>query len=442
MARASTAVIRDRQRRRRRLMQMMGKGSIAILPAAPVTIRNRDVEHPYRPDSDFWYLTGFEEPEAVMVLVPGRAEGEFILFCRDRDPKMELWNGPRAGLEGAVEDYQADIAWPIDRIDDILPGLLENRDKVCYTMGCHPEFDQRITEWLKDIRRKSRTGVHPPDEIVSLEHLVHEMRLFKDRGEVALMRRAAAISADAHCRAMTRCRPGLKEYQLEAELVHEFMRQGARSPAYPSIVGGGANACVLHYTANEASLRDGDLVLIDAGAEYQGYAADITRTFPVNGRFSDAQREVYEVVLEAQLAAIAKVHPGNHWNDPHDAAVRSLTRGLVSLGLLKGDVRQLIRKGSYRKYFMHRTGHWLGMDVHDVGDYKIGDTWRLLEPGMVMTIEPGVYVPPGSRVAKRWQGIGIRIEDDVLVTRDGHEVLTAGVPKTVAEIEELMAGAA
>ncbi len=442
MARVSTTVTRDRQRRRRRLMQMMGKGSIAILPAAPVTVRNRDVEHPYRPDSDFWYLTGFEEPEALMVLVPGRAEGEFILFCRDRDPKMELWNGPRAGLEGALGDYQADAAWPIDKVDDLLPGLLENRDKVYYTMGCHPEFDQRITEWLKDIRRKSRTGVHPPDEIVSLEHLVHEMRLFKDRGEAALMRRAAEISAAAHCRAMTRCRPGLKEYQLEAELMHEFLRQGARSPAYPSIVGGGANACILHYTANDAPLRDGDLVLIDAGAEYRGYAADITRTFPVNGRFSDAQREVYEVVLEAQLAAIAKVRPGNHWNDPHDAAVRSLTKGLVTLGLLKGDVRQLIKKGAYRKYFMHRTGHWLGMDVHDVGDYKIGETWRLLEPGMVMTIEPGLYIPPGSRVAKRWQGIGIRIEDDVMVTRGGHEVLTAGVPKAVADIEALMAAAA
>jgi Xaa-Pro aminopeptidase len=309
-------------------------------------------------------------------------------------------------------------------------------------MGCRPDFDQRITEWLKDIRRKSRAGIHPPDEIVSLEHLVHEMRLFKDRGEAALMRRAAEISAAAHRRAMARCRPGLREYHLEAELVHEFMRQGARSPAYPSIVGGGNNACILHYTANDAILRDGDLVLIDAGAEYGGYASDITRTFPVNGRFSDAQREVYEVVLEAQLAAIAKVRPGNHWNDPHDAAVRSLTRGLVALGLLKGEIRQLVKKGAYRKYFMHRTGHWLGMDVHDVGDYKIGDTWRLLEPGMAMTVEPGLYIPAGARVAKRWRGIGIRIEDDVMVTRNGHEVLTASAPKAVAEIEALMAAAA
>ncbi len=434
--------MKDRQRRRRRLMQMMGKGSIAILPSAPVTVRNRDVEHPYRPESDFYYLTGFEEPEAVMVLVPGRPEGEFILFCRDRDPKLELWNGPRAGLEGARDDFRADTAWPVGKVEDILPGLLENRDKVYYTMGSHPDFDQRITEWLKQIRGRSRTGVHPPDEIVSLEHLVHEMRLFKDRGEVALMRRAAEISAGAHRRAMACCRPGMKEYQLEAELVHEFMSQGARSPAYPSIVGGGGNACILHYRENDRALRDGDLVLIDAGAEYRGYASDITRTFPVNGRFSSAQREVYEVVLEAQLAAIAKVRPGNHWNDPHDAAVRSLTRGLVDLGLLKGDVRMLIKKGAYQKFFMHRTGHWLGMDVHDVGDYKIEGDWRLLEPGMVMTVEPGLYIRAGSRgVARKWWDIGVRIEDDVLVTRDGHEVLSENAPKSVAGIEAQMAAA-
>lgn len=434
--------MKDRLRRRRRLMQMMGKGGIAILPSAPVTVRNRDVEHPYRPDSDFYYLTAFEEPEAVMVLVPGRPEGEFIMFCRDRDPKLELWNGPRAGLEGVRDDYQADTAWPIDKVDDILPGLLENRYKVYYTMGSHPDFDQRITEWLKLIRGKSRTGIHPPDEIVSLEHLVHEMRLFKDRGEVALMRRAAEISAGAHRRVMARCRPGMKEYQLEAELVHEFMSQGAHSPAYPSIVGGGGNACVLHYRANDKVLRDGDLVLIDAGAEYRGYASDITRTFPVNGCFSSAQREVYEVVLEAQLAAIAKVRPGNHWNDPHDAAVRSLTRGLVNLGLLKGDVRTLIKKGAHQKFFMHRTGHWLGMDVHDVGDYKIEGDWRLLEPGMVMTVEPGLYIRAGSRgVARKWWDIGVRIEDDVLVTRDGHDVLSGNAPKSVAEIEAQMAAA-
>jgi Xaa-Pro aminopeptidase len=405
-----------------------------------VVLRNRDVEFPYRPESDFYYLTGFEEPAAVAVLVPGRAEGEFILFCRERDPKMELWTGTRHGPRGARAHFGAAEAHPIGAIDDILPGLLENRAKVYYTMGSNPDFDQRITEWLKGIRRKSRAGVHPPDEIVSLEHLLHEMRLFKSRSELVTMRRAAEISVAAHRRAMQACRPGMPEYQLEAELSHEFISRGARSHAYPPIIGGGGNACILHYTENDAMLADGDLVLIDAGAEYRGYAADITRTFPVNGRFSPAQRAVYELVLAAQHAAIAKVQPGNHWNDPHDAAVRVLTQGLVRLGLLKGAVRTLIRNRAYQRFFMHRTGHWLGMDVHDVGDYKIGDSWRLLEPGMVLTVEPGLYIPAGSRgVAKKWWNIGVRIEDDVLVTRGGNEVLTHGAPKTVAEIEALMA---
>ncbi|MBK9131837.1 MAG: Xaa-Pro aminopeptidase [Gammaproteobacteria bacterium] len=432
--------MKEYSRRRRRLMQMMGRDSIAILPTASVAMRNRDVEYPFRPESDFYYLTGFVEPVSVAVLVPGRSGGEFILFCRERDPKTELWTGPRQGPQGARAHFGADEAHPIDAIDDVLPDLLENRAKVYYTMGSSQDFDQRITDWLKTIRRKSRAGVHPPDEIVSLEHLLHEMRLFKSRSEVAAMRRAAEISAAAHCRAMRTCRPGLLEYQLEAELSHEFIHRGARSHAYPPIIGGGGNACILHYIDNDAVLADGDLVLIDAGAEYQGYAADITRTFPVNGRFSPAQRAVYEVVLAAQYAAIAKVRPGNHWNDPHDAAVRVLTQGLVRLGLLKGDVRTLIRTRAYQRFFMHRTGHWLGMDVHDVGDYKIGDSWRLLEPGMVLTVEPGLYIPAGSKgVAKKWWDIGVRIEDDVLVTRTGNEVLTHGVPKTVDAIEALMA---
>jgi Xaa-Pro aminopeptidase len=440
MTRPKTTDLKELERRRRRLMQMMGRDSIAILPTAPVVLRNRDVEYPYRPESDFFYLTGFEEPAAVAVLVPGRAKGDFILFCRERDPKMELWTGSRHGPQGVRAHFGAAEAHVVGAIDDILPGLLENRAKVYYTMGSNPDFDQRITEWLKGIRRKSRAGVHPPDEIVSLEHLLHEMRLFKSRSEIGTMRRAAEISAAAHCRVMRACRPGLLEYQLEAELSHEFISHGARSHAYPPIIGGGGNACILHYIENDAVLADGDLVLIDAGAEYRGYAADITRTFPVNGRFSPAQRAVYELVLAAQHAAIAKVRPGNHWNDPHDAAVRVLTQGMVRLGLLKGDVRTLIRNRAYQRFFMHRTGHWLGMDVHDVGDYKIGDSWRLLEPGMVLTVEPGLYIPAGSKgVAKKWWNIGVRIEDDVLVTRGGNEVLTHGVPKTVAEIEALMA---
>jgi len=427
-------------RRRKRLMQAMGHDSIAILPAAPVKLRNRDVEYPYRPDSDFYYLTGFPEADAVMVLLPGRRSAEYLLFCRSHDPNTALWNGPMAGLEGACKLYGADDAFPIDDIDDILPSLLEDRKKIFYTMGGHPEFDAHLMEWLNQVRGKSRSGITPPEEIVVLEHLIHEMRLFKDKGEISAMRQAARISAQAHCRAMQACRSGMMEYQLEAELLHDFITHGCREPAYPSIVGGGNNGCVLHYTANNDELRDGDLVLIDAGAEYQGYAGDVTRTFPVNGRFTPQQKALYELVLKAQLAAIEKVKPGNHWNDPHQAAVRVLTRGLIKLGLLKGEYRDLIKDEAYRRFYMHRTGHWLGMDVHDVGDYKIDGVWRLLEPGMVLTVEPGLYIPAGSRgVAKKWWGTGIRIEDDVLVTRDGCEVLSRAAPKSVADIEALMA---
>lgn len=429
-------------RRRKRLMDMMNEGAIAILPTAPARLRNRDVEYPFRPDSDFYYLTGFPEPEAVAVLIPDRPQGEFILFCRERDPKMEQWNGWRAGLEGACERYGADDAFPVEDLDDILPGLLENRERVFYTMGADPAFDQRVVKWLNRVRERVRAGVTAPAEFVSLQHLLHEMRLYKSPAEVRTMRKAARISAAAHQRAMRACRPGMTEYQLEAELLYEFMQLGARSPAYPSIVGGGANGCILHYTENNAELQDGDLVLIDAGAEVDCYASDITRTFPVNGTYSKVQRAVYEVVLAAQEAAIGQVKPGNHWNDPHEAAVRALTAGLVELGILKGRVSDLVRKEAYRDYYMHRTGHWLGMDVHDVGDYKVESEWRLLEPGMVMTIEPGLYLSAGIKgLAKRWWNIGIRIEDDVLVTGKGHEVLTAAAPKSIAAIESLMADA-
>jgi Xaa-Pro aminopeptidase len=428
-------------KRRKRLMQMMGKDSIAILPAAPTLIRNRDVEYRYRPDSDFYYLTGFAEPDAVAVITPKRKHGEYILFCRERDPLMETWVGPRAGLEGARETYGADDAFPIGDIDDILPGLLENRDRVFYTMGCNGNFDQHVIGWVNQIREKSRTGVHTPGEFVALDHLLHDMRLFKSRSEVSTMRKAAKIAAKAHIRAMQACSPDMSENEIEAELLHEF-RINHCDEAYPCIVGGGANGCILHYIDNNAPLNDGDLLLIDAGAEKDFYASDITRTFPVNGKFSKEQKAVYEVVLQAQEAAIKQVKPGNHWNDPHNAAVKVLTKGLVKLGLLKGDVRQLIKKDAYRRFYMHRTGHWLGMDVHDVGDYKVGDAWRILEPGMALTIEPGIYIPAGSkRVAKKWWNIGIRIEDDVLVTKTGCEVLSKDAPKTVTEIEAIMAKA-
>lgn len=427
-------------RRRKRLMQAMGPDSIAILPSSPVRPRNRDVEYPYRPDSDFYYATGFPEQEAVAVMVPGREHGEYILFCRENDPLMETWNGRRAGLEGAMEQYGADDAFPITDIDEILPGLLENRERVYYAMGCNPDFDRQVMEWINLLRKKSRAGIHTPGEFIALDHQLHDMRLYKSAAEVKTMRKAAQISARAHKRAMRTCRPGMTEYQLEGEIIHECMHHGARFQAYPSIVGGGANGCILHYTENEAPLKEGDLVLIDAGCEYECYASDITRTFPVNGTFSKAQRELYELVLEANYAAIEQVKPENHWNQPHEAAVKVLTRGLVKLGLLKGRVDTLIKKEAYRDFFMHRTGHWLGMDVHDVGDYKVGEEWRVLEPGMVLTIEPGLYVAPGSKVAKKWWGIGIRIEDDVLVTRDGCEVLSRDVPKEPDEIEALMAG--
>ena len=425
-------------RRRKQLMRMMHENSVAILPSAPTLIRNRDVEHGFRQDSDFMYLSGFNEPESVIVLVPHRKQGEFILFCRDRDPVKETWHGRRYGIEGALEHFDADDAYPIEDLEEILPGLMEGRESVYYSIGLNPTFDKHVLKCVNDLRAQSRRGARVPYEFVSLEYLLHDMRLYKSREELSLMRKAAKISVKAHINAMKTCRPGMYEYELEAEFLYEFRRNGA-GWAYTSIVGGGENACILHYTENNAVLNEKQLVLIDAGAEYEGYAADITRTFPVDGRFRAAQKEIYELVLAAQEAAFAKVRPGNHWNDPHDAAVRVLTKGMVEIGLLKGRPAQLIKDGSYMKYYMHRTGHWLGLDVHDVGDYKVDDRWRLFEPGMVLTVEPGLYIPHGSRGAKRWWDIGVRIEDDLAVTKDGYELLTKGLPRTVDEIEGIMA---
>ena len=429
---------RELAERRRQLMRMMGDKSIAILPAARERIRNRDTQYPFRQDSNFLYLTGFNEPDAVAVLVPGRKPAEYILFCRERDPLMETWNGRRAGPEGALRDYGADDAFPISDMDDILPGLLENRERVFYAMGTHAAFDQRLIGWVNQLRGQGKNGLQAPQEFVSLDHFLHDLRLYKSRHELDLMRRAAAISVTAHQRAMRLCRPGLREYEIEAELLHEFRRHGGE-PAYQSIVGSGENACILHYIENNGVLKDGELLLIDAGCEYQGYAADITRTFPVNGRFTPAQRAVYEVVLEAQRAAIDAARVGNHWNATHEAAVKALTRGMVKLGLLRGSVPKLIKDEAYKEYYMHRTGHWLGLDVHDVGDYKVGDVWRELEPGMVLTVEPGIYIAPGSRAPKHLRGIGVRIEDDVLVTRGAPEVLTGDLLKEPDAIEAFMA---
>jgi Xaa-Pro aminopeptidase len=428
-------------RRRRQLMRMIGKGGIAILPAADEKQRNSDVHYFYRPDSDFHYLTGFSEPESVAVLVPGRAQAEYILFVRDRDPARETWDGRRAGPEGATRDYGADDAFPIGDIDDILPGLIEGCERVYYTMGLNAEFDQRVIGWVNQLRAQAKLGKHTPQEFVALDHLLHDMRLFKSRSELGVMRRSAQIAVGAHLRAMRTARPGLHEYQVMAEILHEFHRHNADISYHP-IVGSGANSCILHYHENSAELEDGDLLLIDAGCEFGYYASDITRTFPVNGRFSPEQRAVYEIVLEAQEAAMARIRAGNHWDEPHEAAVRAITHGLVRLGLLKGRVPQLIRDGAYRRFYMHRTGHWLGMDVHDVGDYKVGDEWRVLEPGMCLTVEPGIYIPAGSKgVPRRWWNIGVRIEDDVAVTERGHELLTAGLPRTPDDVERVMAAA-
>ena len=417
----------------------MEPNSIALLASAPVRMRNNDVEYLYRQNSDFYYLSGFVEKDAVLVLIPGRQQGQVVLFCQEKDKKKELWTGVLMGPEQAIEQLGIDDAFPISDIDDILPGIIEGRDRVYYSMGKDPQFDNRVMEWVNAIRGKIEQGSHPPGEFMVLDHLLHEMRLIKSPEEVKLMTTAARISAQGHKRAMLLSKPGLREYQLEAELLHEFTRSGCKSAAYNSIVATGPNACILHYDRNDDELRDGDLVLIDAGGEFDYYASDITRTFPVNGRFSEAQKALYEIVLAAQQQAIKVIKPGVPWDQPHRISVEVITRGLVRLGLLEGNVHELIKAEAYREFYMHKVGHWIGLDVHDVGDYKIEGKWRLMEEGMVTTIEPGIYVSPtNDKVEKKWRGIGIRIEDDVLVTKTWHKVLSADIPKTVKEIEALM----
>lgn len=428
-------------RRRRQLMRMIGRDAIAIIAAAPERIRNNDAHYPYRQDSDFHYLTGFAEPDAVLALIPGRAHGEVIVFCRERDPERERWDGPRAGTEGAVAQLGADDAFPIDDIDDILPGMIEGRSRVYYHFGRDTDFDLKLIGWVNRVRAQLRAGAVPPHEFVALGHPLHDLRLFKSRAELRTMQKSASIAAKAHLRAMQSVRPGMNEAQIEGELLQVFRSHHA-VPSYEPIVGGGANACVLHYRANNAPLSDGDLLLVDAGAEYQCYASDITRTYPVNGRFSDAQLAIYSVVLEAQHAAIEQVQAGNSWIAPHSAAVRAITRGLIRLGILKGRLEANLKAEAYKPYYMHKTGHWLGLDVHDVGDYRIDGEFRELEPGMVMTVEPGIYVAADAKgVDRRWRGIGVRIEDDVVVTRGAAQVLSAEVPKDPDQIEALMARA-
>ena len=421
-------------------MSMAGDGGVVLLRAAPHRVRNSDVFYPYRQHSDFLYLTGFREPDATLVLLPEDGGGRSILFCRERDPNKELWDGAMIGTEAAVTDYGMDEAYDVVELERRLPELLQDRVRVYHDLGRDVDFDHLLIGWLNDFRGKPRRRFHAPEEIVELGHLLHEMRLFKSRGELAAMRKAGRISSRAQVRAMQRCRPKLTEAHIHAELVHEYMINGCE-PAYPPIVGGGENACVLHYIANDQPLRDGDLLLIDAGCEYDGYASDITRTFPVNGRFSGAQRALYEVVLTAQERAIDAVREGAQWDDLHDAAVEALTDGLIDLGILAGDREEAIEQGLFENYYLHKTGHWLGLDTHDVGDYQVDGHSRALEPGMVLTIEPGVYIRADDRrVDQRWRGLGVRIEDDVVVTRDAPEVLTRHVPKAIDEIEALMAG--
>ena len=426
-------------RRRRQLMRMAGDDAILVLPAAPERVRSRDTHHPYRQDSDLWYLTGFAESEAVLVLVPGRRHGECLLFCRERDPVREAWDGPRVGPEDAVEALGMDDAYPIDDLDEILPGLLEGRTRVYYHFGRDVDFDLKLIGWLNRVREQMRLGAQPPHEFLELGHLLDEMRLFKSREELVLMRRAAAISVRAHAAAMAAVRPGLYEYELQAELEYAFRRHGGQ-PAYESIVGAGANACVLHYRANVARIDPGDLVLIDAGAEYAGYAADITRTFPADGAFTREQRALHDLVCAAQEAALEQSRPGVPFEAVHEAAVQVLAEGMLRLGLLKGGLRKVLAEKSYRRFCPHKSGHWLGLDVHDVGEYRVDGQSRLIEPGMAFTIEPGIYVPPdASDVDAKWRGIGIRIEDDVAITKDGHEVLSTGLARTADEVEAFMA---
>ena len=424
--------------RRQQLMAQLPPKSVVIVPTRPAVLRSRDTEYPYRSDSDFYYLTGFAEPQAVLLLCPGRTEGEFILFSRASDPEAEIWTGRRAGQAGAIECYGAEEAYPYEDIDQHIPGFLEDCDRVYYPVGVDRGFDQRVVGWLNRVRSKGRNGVNSPDQLVDIRGILHEMRLVKQPAELSLMRYAADVSCTAHRHAMRACQPGMMEYELEAEFWHVFIKSGCRYPAYMPIVAGGSNACILHYTDNDQPLQNDELVLIDAGAEYKGYAADITRTFPVNGRFTAEQQALYEVVLAAQDVAISVVGPGHHFNQAHYAAVAVLTQGLVDLGILQGDVNELIQQEAYKPFYMHRTSHWLGMDVHDVGAYKRDEHWRTLQPGMVMTVEPGLYIRPSAEVDARWHGIGIRIEDDVLVTEDGCEILTEQVPKQIDDIYALM----
>ena len=437
------------ERRARLIAQMQAQGGgVAIIPTAPEALRNNDVEYPYRHDSNFYYLSGFAEPDAVLVLVAGPTS-QSILFCREKNPEREIWDGFRHGPEGARIAFGFDAAYAIDTLDATLPKLLVDQPALFYALGANAALDGQIRSWLNAARGQSRAGLTAPTRALDINHLVHPMRQIKDSSELAIMRRAADVTVAAHVRAMRVARPGLREFEIEAELLHEFRRNGSDFPAYTSIVATGANACVLHYRAGSSVLQDGDLVLIDAGCELDGYASDVSRTFPASGRFTQPQKILYEIVLAAQAAAIAEVLPGRHFMQGHDAAVRVLAQGMLDTGLLDrgnvGSLEDVIASGAYRQFYMHKTGHWIGMDVHDVGPERepvsaAGQQapWRILQEGMTLTVEPGLYVRPAPGVPEQFWHIGIRIEDDVAVRGGGAEILSAAAPKSVAEIEAVM----
>ena len=427
--------------RRDLLADKVLEDSAIIVSAASVKSRISDTEYSYRQDSNFYYLSGYEEPESLILIRPNQDKERFVIFCRDRDPLREQWDGFRTGQEGVIQDYGADAAYSINSIDEIMPKLLEGTKNIYFSMSAPCGVDAKISSWVEDIRKNTRSGAEPPQNLLSLDSILHEMRLIKESDEMDLMKKAANITTEAHIRAMQSVRPGMYEYQLEAEYLYAFNKNGARSPAYNSIVGGCNNSCILHYVENNAELQDGDLVLVDAGCEYQYYASDVTRTFPVNGKFSPEQREIYSIVLEAHKQSMEQAKPGNKWNLMHEKSVEVIVEGLLSIGLLQGSRDEIIDKGEYSKFYMHRIGHWLGMDVHDVGSYKQDGDWRPLEEGMVMTVEPGIYILDSMEgVDDKWKGIGVRIEDDIAITESGFEILTPDVPRTIEEVEQTVQG--
>ncbi len=426
-------------KRRQQLMKIAGKHSITLLSSRSELLRNGDVHHYYRQDSDFYYLTGFNEPDAILVLIPSESGHQHVIFCREADPKKVMWDGPMIGTQGAIDDFGFDAAYDIKEIDRRLPLLIQGCEKICFKIGENDEFDQRLAGWVKSIESRKGQKSNIPEEFMSISHVIHDMRLYKSHAEIKCMKKAADIAAAAHIKMMQNCQPDAYEYELQAHYAYHLTQNQSHS-SYPPIIGSGENGNILHYINNDQQMHDGDLVLIDAGAEYDFYASDITRTFPVNGRFSPRQKDLYEVVLQAQLDAIEQVKIGKHWNEFHDAAAKTISQGLLDLKILKGNLAQVLEEKTYANYYMHMTGHWLGLDVHDVGDYRVDDLWVELEENMVLTVEPGLYISEQANVPQEWRGMGIRIEDDIQVTKKGPVVLSCNAPKTISAIEQTMKG--